>query len=97
MYLYHMYLSLLKTYMGKENLFNIKLLTNDYFWKWIDILHSCLQFLFNMGDRAQIFQAIPPVFIKSKFSRLTSIIDYFENICGIFKKFTCSSTMLQPI
>ena len=50
---------------------------NDYFWKWIDILHSCLQFLVRMGDRAQIFQTIPPVF-KSKFPRLTSIIDCFE-------------------
>ena len=30
-----------------------------------------------MGDRAQIFQTIPPVF-KSKFPRLTSIIDCFE-------------------
>ena len=30
-----------------------------------------------MGDRVQIFQTIPPVF-KSKFPRLTSIIDCFE-------------------
>ena len=50
---------------------------NDYFWKWIVILHSCLQFLVRMGDRAQIFQTITLVF-KSKFPRLTSIIDWFE-------------------
>ena len=50
---------------------------NDYFWKWIDILHSCLQFLVRMGDRSQLFQIITPVF-KSNFPRLTSIIDCFE-------------------
>ena len=50
---------------------------NDYFWKWIVILHSCLQFLVRMGNRAQIFQTITLVF-KSKFPRLTSIIDWFE-------------------
>ena len=49
---------------------------NDYFSKWI-ILHSCLQFLVRMGDRAQIFQTITLVF-KSKSPRLTSIIDWFE-------------------
>ena len=49
--------------------------SNDYFWKWIDTLHSCLQFLVGMGDR-EIFHTIPPVF-KSKFPRLTSIIECF--------------------
>ena len=43
--------------------------TNKYFWKWIDILYFFLQFLGRIGDRAQIFQTIPPLF-KSKFSRL---------------------------
>lgn len=50
---------------------------NDYFWKWIDILHPCLKFLIKIGDREQLFKIIPPVF-KSKFPRLTSIIDCFE-------------------
>ena len=63
---------------------------NNYFWKWIDILDFCLQFLGRIGDRAQIFQTIPPVF-KSKFSRL------FWNIYWISKKVTFPSTMLQSI
>ena len=54
-----------------------KCTADDYFWEWIDILHSCLPFLVRVGDRAQIFQTIPPVF-KSEFPRLTIIADCFE-------------------
>ena len=36
--------------------------SNDYFWKWVNILHSCLQFLVRIGDRVRIFQTITLVF-----------------------------------
>ncbi|KAJ8304212.1 hypothetical protein KUTeg_017795 [Tegillarca granosa] len=49
----------------------------DYFWKWIDLLYAKVGFYVKWADRETIFQTIPPVF-KSKFPRLTSIIDCFE-------------------
>lgn len=51
--------------------------TIDYFWKWIDLLYSKIGFMVRWQDRETIFQSNPPVF-KSKFPRLTSIIDCFE-------------------
>ena len=49
----------------------------DYFWKWLNIMYTKLKFLIKMQDRDNMFKTIPPVF-KSKFPRLTSIIDCFE-------------------
>ena len=49
----------------------------DYFWNWLDIMYVKLKGLVKMQDRDYIFQTIPSVF-KSKFPRLTSIIDCFE-------------------
>ena len=49
----------------------------DYFWKWLDIMAVKMKFLITMQSREHIFRTIPPVF-KSKFPRLTSIIDCFE-------------------
>jgi len=49
----------------------------DQFWKWIDIMYSKLKLLVRMQDRDYIFETIPPIF-KSKYPRLTSIIDCFE-------------------
>ena len=40
----------------------VKSAANDYFWEWIDILCSFLQLLVRIGDTAQMFQTIPPVF-----------------------------------
>ena len=47
------------------------------FWKWTDALYCHIGFLVHWPDREDIFRTIPPVF-KSKFPRLTSIIDCFE-------------------
>ena len=49
----------------------------EYFWHWIDIMYATLKQLIQMPDRNHIFDTIPTVF-KSKFPRLTSIIDCFE-------------------
>ncbi|XP_013408902.1 uncharacterized protein LOC106172655 [Lingula anatina] len=49
----------------------------DNFWKWIDLMHQKLDFLVQPQDRESVLATIPPVF-KSKFPRLTSIIDCFE-------------------
>lgn len=49
----------------------------DYFWKWIDLLYAKIGFMVKMQDRDFIFRTIPPTF-KSKFPRLTCIIDCFE-------------------
>ena len=49
----------------------------DYFWKWIELLHSKMSFLVKWPDRDVVFKTIPPVF-KAKFPRLTSIVDCFE-------------------
>ena len=51
--------------------------TVDYFWKWVDLLHAKIGFLIRWQDRENIFRTIPLMF-KSKFPRLTSIIDCFE-------------------
>lgn len=48
-----------------------------YFWKWMDIMHTKLDFLIRWSDREIIHRTIPAVF-KAKFPRLTSIIDCFE-------------------
>ena len=50
---------------------------SDYFWYWIDVMFIKLKPLVKMQDRAYVFKTIPAVF-KSKFPRLTSIIDCFE-------------------
>ena len=49
----------------------------NYFWKWINLLYAKLAFYIKFQDRETIFDIIPPVF-KSKFPRLTCIIDCFE-------------------
>ena len=50
----------------------------DQFWKRIDIImYSKLKLLVRMQDRDYIFETIPLIF-KSKFPRLTSIIDCFK-------------------
>ncbi|XP_047136828.1 uncharacterized protein LOC124813596 [Hydra vulgaris] len=49
----------------------------EYFWKWIDVMSEKLKFLIRMEAREHIFETIPHIF-KSKFPRLTSIIDCFE-------------------
>ena len=49
----------------------------EYFWKWVDIMYFKLKFLIRMQDREDIFNTIPSVF-RSKFPRVTSIIDCFE-------------------
>jgi len=49
----------------------------EYFWYWLDVMYQKLRGLIKMQDRDYIFQNIPAVF-KSKFPRLTSIIDCFE-------------------
>ena len=49
----------------------------DYFWKWLNIMYTKLRFLIKMQDRDNIFKTMPLVF-RSKFPRLTSIIDCFE-------------------
>ena len=51
--------------------------TIDYFWKWLIIMYTKLKFLIKMQDCGNIFKTTPPLF-KSKFPRLTSIIDWFE-------------------
>ncbi|XP_065656777.1 uncharacterized protein LOC136082189 [Hydra vulgaris] len=48
-----------------------------YFWKWLDVMAEKLLFLIRMECREHIFDTIPPVF-KSKFPRLTCVIDCFE-------------------
>ena len=61
-----------------------KYTANYYFWKWIDISHSYLQFFTRMGERAQIFQIIPPIF-KFKFPRLTcTVLKHLFNIQEIY-------------
>ena len=47
------------------------------FWRWIDAMSHHMAFLVHWPDRENIFRTIPPVF-KTKFPRLTSIIDCFE-------------------
>lgn len=49
----------------------------DYFWKWVNLMDTNITFLIRWQDREIIFRTIPPVF-KSKFPRLTSLIDCFE-------------------
>ena len=49
----------------------------EYCWHWIDIMYATLKQLIQMVDRDHIFHTIPTVF-KSKFPRLTSIINCFE-------------------
>ena len=49
----------------------------DHFWKWIDIMFVRLKFLIKVEDRENIYNIIPNVF-KTKFPRLTCIIDCFE-------------------
>jgi len=49
----------------------------SFFWKWIDSLYKHIGFLVRWPDREEIYKVIPAVF-KSKFPRLTSIIDCFE-------------------
>ena len=50
----------------------------EYFWLWKDVMYATLKQLIQMADRDHIFDAIPTV--KSKFPRLTSIIDCFETL-----------------
>ena len=59
--------------------------TVDYVWKWVDLLHAKIGFLIRWQDRKNIFRTIPPMF-KSKFPRLTSIIDCFEIFIDAPKK-----------
>lgn len=49
----------------------------DYFWKWVDLMHTKLNFMVTWPDRDIIYKTIPPD-MKEKFPRLTSIIDCFE-------------------
>ena len=49
----------------------------EYCWHWIDIMYATLKQLIQMVDRDHIFHTIPTVF-KSKFPRLTSIINCFK-------------------
>lgn len=49
----------------------------DSFWKWMDLLYTKISFYVKWQERDSIFKTIPAVF-KSKFPRLTSIIDCFE-------------------
>lgn len=49
----------------------------NYFWKWIDLMHVKLSFLIKWPDRESIHRINPPAF-RSRFPRLTSIIDCFE-------------------
>ena len=51
--------------------------TWDIFWRWTDLLYSKIKFMIKWPDRENIFHTIPPAF-KSKYPRLTSIIDCFE-------------------
>ena len=48
-----------------------------HFWRWVDLMYVNIGFMIRWQDRETIFKIIPPVF-KSKFPRLTSIIDCFE-------------------
>ncbi|XP_065654742.1 uncharacterized protein LOC136081359 [Hydra vulgaris] len=48
-----------------------------YFLKWLDVMAEKLLFLIRMECREHIFDTIPPVF-KSKFPKLTCVIDCFE-------------------
>ena len=49
----------------------------EYFWLLIDVMYATLKQLIQMADRDHFFDTILTVF-KSKFPRLTSIIDCFE-------------------
>ena len=48
-----------------------------YFWKWMDIIYSKLGYLLKWPDRGSVFSSLPGNF-KSKFPRLTCLIDCFE-------------------
>ncbi|XP_076083481.1 uncharacterized protein LOC143054364 [Mytilus galloprovincialis] len=50
---------------------------NNVFWRWIDLMHAKLGFLVHWPDRETMQRTLPSVF-KSKFPRLTSIVDCFE-------------------
>jgi len=49
----------------------------NYFWKWLDLLYAKIKFLVKWPDRDVIQKINPPIF-RSKFPRLTCIIDCFE-------------------
>ena len=50
---------------------------NDVFWRWINLMTAKLRFLVHFPDRETIQRTLPSVF-KSKFPKLTSIVDCFE-------------------
>jgi hypothetical protein len=50
---------------------------NDVFWRWINLMTAKLRFLVHLPDRETIQRTLPSVF-KSKFPKLTSIVDCFE-------------------
>jgi hypothetical protein len=52
---------------------------NDVFWRWINFMTAKLRFLVHLPDCETIQKTLPSVF-KSKFPKLTSIVDCF----GIF-------------
>ena len=54
-----------------------KTTVKDIFWKWVNLLDAKLNFLIQWPERETVRQTVPPVF-KSKFPRLTNIIDCFE-------------------
>ena len=53
-----------------------KTTASKHFWQWIEIMYFKLNFLIKVQERVHIYDTVPPVF-KSKFPRLTSIIDCF--------------------
>jgi len=66
------------------------------FWKWIDALYTNIGFLVRWPDREGIFKTIPSVF-KSKFPRLTSIIDCFEIFTDAPKNLHARAQVLEQL
>jgi len=50
---------------------------NDVFWRWINLMTAQLRFIVHLPDHETIQRPLPSVF-KSKFPKLTSIVDCFE-------------------
>ncbi|CAG2190183.1 unnamed protein product [Mytilus edulis] len=51
---------------------------NNVFWRWIDLMHAKLGFLVHWPDRETMQRTFAFLYFKSKFPRLTSIVDCFE-------------------